>query len=98
MDKTPIAAGEGAGAGERPGRGTLISAEAVVRHHSPRVPADSTRVISLWIGSRDRTGIDGVNIAHHDASHHGREPTKLEQLSLIEEAEVKAAPASSSPN
>ncbi len=51
---------------------------------------DSTRVISLWIGSQDRTGIDGVNIAHHDASHHGQEPTKLEQLSLIEEAEVKA--------
>jgi hypothetical protein len=51
---------------------------------------DSTRVISLWLGSQDRTGIDGVNIAHHDASHHGQEPVKLEQLSLIEEAEVKA--------
>lgn len=51
---------------------------------------DSTRVVSLHIGSQDRTGIDGVTIAHHDASHHGQEPTKLEQLSLIEEAEMKA--------
>jgi hypothetical protein len=50
---------------------------------------DSTRVVSLWLGSQDRTGIEGVNIAHHDASHHGQEPAKLEQLSLIEEAEMK---------
>lgn len=50
---------------------------------------DSTRVISLWLGSQERPEIDGVTIAHHDASHHGQEPTKLEQLALIEEAELK---------
>ena len=33
--------------------------------------------------------IEGVNIAHHDASHHGQDPAKLEQLALIEEAEVR---------
>lgn len=50
---------------------------------------DSTRVISLWLGSQERPEIDGVTIAHHDASHHGQEPTKLEQLALIEEAEIR---------
>lgn len=51
---------------------------------------DSTRVISLWLGTQDRPEVAGVNIGHHDASHHGQDPAKLEQLSLIEEAELKA--------
>ncbi|MBA4189830.1 MAG: hypothetical protein C0467_17750 [Planctomycetaceae bacterium] len=50
---------------------------------------DSTRVISLHLGSQERPEIDGVTLPHHDASHHGQEPTKLEQLALIEEAELK---------
>lgn len=50
---------------------------------------DSTRAITLFLSSQDQSGVDGVTLAHHDASHHGQEPTKLEQLALIEEAEVK---------
>jgi hypothetical protein len=50
---------------------------------------DSTRVISLHLGSQEKPEIDGVNLPHHDASHHGQEPAKLEQLALIEEAELK---------
>lgn len=50
---------------------------------------DSTRVINLHLGSQERPEIQGVNIGHHDASHHGQEPTKLEQLALIEEAEIR---------
>lgn len=50
---------------------------------------DSTRVISLWLGSQERPEIEGVKLAHHDASHHGQDPAKLEQLALIEEAEIK---------
>jgi hypothetical protein len=50
---------------------------------------DSTRVISLWLGSQERPEIQGVKLAHHDASHHGQDPAKLEQLALIEEAELK---------
>jgi hypothetical protein len=50
---------------------------------------DSTRVISLWLGSQERPEIEGVTLAHHDASHHGQDPAKLEQLALIEEAELK---------
>ena len=30
-----------------------------------------------------------MTLAHHDASHHGQEPAKLEQLALIEEAELQ---------
>jgi len=30
-----------------------------------------------------------VNLGHHDASHHGPDPGKLEQLALIEEAEIQ---------
>lgn len=50
---------------------------------------DSTRVVSLWLGSQDKPEIQGVNIGHHDASHHGQDPGKLEQLALIEDAEMK---------
>ncbi len=50
---------------------------------------DSTRVISLWLSSQERPEIDGVTLAHHDASHHGQEPSKLEQLALIEQAELQ---------
>lgn len=50
---------------------------------------DTTRVISLFLGTQERPEIDGVNLGHHDASHHGQDPAKLEQLALIEEAEVK---------
>ena len=50
---------------------------------------DSTRVVSLWLGTQERPEIEGVNIGHHDASHHGQDPAKLEQLALIEEAEIQ---------
>lgn len=50
---------------------------------------DSTRVVSLWLGSQERPEIEGVNLGHHDASHHGQDPTKLAQLALIEEAEIR---------
>ena len=50
---------------------------------------DSTRVISLWLSTQERPEIDGVTLGHHDASHHGQDPGKLEQLALIEEAEIK---------
>lgn len=49
---------------------------------------DSTRAISLWLGSQERPEIEGVTIPHHDASHHGQEPSKLDQLARIEEGEL----------
>jgi hypothetical protein len=50
---------------------------------------DSTRAISLWLNSQEKPEISGVTIGHHDASHHGQDPGKLEQLALIEEAEIR---------
>jgi len=49
---------------------------------------DSTRVVTLYLSSQDQSGVENVTLAHHDASHHGQEPAKVEQLSLIEEAEI----------
>jgi hypothetical protein len=51
---------------------------------------DSTRVVSLHLWSHmEGVGLDGVTLAHHDASHHGQSEDKLGQLALIEEAEMK---------
>jgi hypothetical protein len=50
---------------------------------------DSTRVVSLWLSTQERPEIPGVTLGHHDASHHGQDPAKLDQLALIEEAEMK---------
>jgi hypothetical protein len=50
---------------------------------------DSTRVILLTLGDAGRAKIEGLNLAHHDASHHGKDETKIEQLALIEETELQ---------
>src|SRR5207237_9492192 len=50
---------------------------------------DSTRVIALWIWSYGRVELPGVAIGHHDATHHGQDKAKIQQLALIEEAEMK---------
>jgi hypothetical protein len=51
--------------------------------------ADSTRVIALWIWSHTRVDLEGVAIGHHDATHHGQDESKIKQLALIEEAEMR---------
>jgi hypothetical protein len=52
---------------------------------------DSTRVISLAIRGQDiRPPIEGVTEDHHNVSHHGNDPKKIEQLKLIEREEMKA--------
>jgi hypothetical protein len=50
---------------------------------------NSSRVVTLSLNTGERPEIPGVNLGHHDASHHGLDPAKLEQLALIEEAEIK---------
>lgn len=50
---------------------------------------DSTRVILLTVGEAGRADINGLNLEHHDASHHGKDESKIEQLALIEETELK---------
>ena len=46
---------------------------------------DSTRVIAVTLqGRNDVPVVPGVNIDHHNLSHHGQEQEKLAQLELIE--------------
>ena len=45
---------------------------------------DSTRVIVFGIGEHNPTGVSGLEIGHHDASHHGKNPDKIEQLARYE--------------
>lgn len=52
---------------------------------------DSTRVVTIMISGEDYVlPIPGVTMGHHALSHHGQEPTKIEQLRLVEEAEMKS--------
>jgi Protein of unknown function (DUF1552) len=50
---------------------------------------DSTRVVLLTLGDAGRPKLDGLTMGHHDASHHGKEDSKIAQLALIEEAELQ---------
>ena len=50
---------------------------------------DSTRVILLTLGGVGRPSIEGLTLDHHDASHHGKDESKIEQLALVEETELK---------
>ena len=46
---------------------------------------DSTRLITIMLGgSTHAPPIAGVTLGHHDLSHHGKEPTKLDQLKIVE--------------
>jgi hypothetical protein len=46
---------------------------------------DSTRLITIMLaGSTYAPPIPGVNLGHHDLSHHGKDPGKLAQLKIVE--------------
>ncbi len=50
---------------------------------------DSTRVIQLTLTEVGHAKLDGFTAAsHHDVSHHGKDPAKIEQLAIVEEAEL----------
>jgi hypothetical protein len=51
---------------------------------------DSTRLITVMLaGSTYAPPIPGVTLGHHDLSHHGKDPGKLEQLKLVELEVIK---------
>jgi len=51
---------------------------------------DSTRLITIMLaGSTQAPPIPGVNLGHHDLSHHGKDPAKLEQLKIVEVETMK---------
>ena len=52
---------------------------------------DSTRVIAFSLGGMNAvpSNIPGVNTDWHNLSHHGKEESKIEELSKIEAAEFQ---------
>lgn len=51
---------------------------------------DSTRLVSmLLLGTSLVPPIAGVSLGHHDLSHHGQDPTKIEQLKKVELEKMK---------
>ena len=51
---------------------------------------DSTRLVTLQLlGTSGVPPIPGVSLGHHDLSHHGKDPTKIEQLKKIEMEKMK---------
>jgi hypothetical protein len=51
---------------------------------------DSTRLITILLGGASTVPpIAGVNMAHHDLSHHGQDPAKLAQLKIVETEKLK---------
>jgi hypothetical protein len=49
------------------------------------IQTDSTRLITIMLaGSSFAPPIEGVSLGHHDLSHHGKDPGKLEQLRIVE--------------
>ncbi|HKI36735.1 MAG TPA: DUF1552 domain-containing protein [Gemmataceae bacterium] len=51
---------------------------------------DSTRLITIFLlGTSQVPPIPGVSLGHHDLSHHGQDPKKIEQLKKVELEAVK---------
>lgn len=52
---------------------------------------DSTRLVTLnLLGTSGVPPVAGVSLGHHDLSHHGKDPAKIDQLKKIELEEMKA--------
>jgi hypothetical protein len=51
---------------------------------------DSTRLVTVLLqGANSVPPVPGVTLDHHNLSHHGRDPAKIQQLRLIEEAQLR---------
>lgn len=51
---------------------------------------DSTRLVTIMLaGSTNAPPIPGVSLGHHDLSHHGKDPGKLDQLKIVELETIK---------
>jgi hypothetical protein len=54
------------------------------------IQTDSTRLITIMLaGSSFAPPIEGVTLGHHDLSHHGKDPSKLGQLKIVESETMK---------
>jgi hypothetical protein len=48
---------------------------------------DSTRIVTLGLGEHNNNNVPDISLGHHDASHHGKNPEKIEQFARYEEKE-----------
>jgi len=54
------------------------------------IETDSTRLVTIMLlGTSSVPPIAGVSLGHHDLSHHGQDPNKLDQLKKIELEKMK---------
>lgn len=54
------------------------------------VQTDSTRLMTfMLLGTSGVPPIPGVSLGHHDLSHHGQDPKKIEQLRIVEMEKMK---------
>jgi hypothetical protein len=54
------------------------------------IQTDSTRLMTmLLLGTSSVPPIPGVSAGHHDLSHHGQDPKKIEQLKVLEIEKMK---------
>jgi len=54
------------------------------------IQSDSTRLITVMLlGTSGVPPIPGVSLGHHDLSHHGKDPNKIEQLKKLETEKMK---------
>lgn len=55
---------------------------------------DSTRLVTLQLlGTSGVPPVPGVSFGHHDLSHHGKDPAKIEQLKKVEIEQMKTVRA-----
>ncbi len=53
------------------------------------IQTDSTRLLTILLqGANSVPPVKGVTMDHHNLSHHGKDPAKIAQLRVIEEAEI----------
>ena len=53
------------------------------------IQTDSTRLLTILLqGANTVPPVKGVTMDHHNLSHHGKDPAKIAQLRLIEEAQL----------
>jgi len=51
---------------------------------------DSTRVVVIGLNEHGTANVPDLEIGHHDASHHGKDPAKIEQLARYEDKEFRS--------
>jgi hypothetical protein len=74
---------------EKPGNNSFSALDKWLALMHAALQTDSTRVIVLGAHSHGSANVPGLEVGHHDASHHGKDPNKIEQLCRYEDKEFE---------